>query len=245
MADSYDRYRGVDAQVCGKLVEEITERTDKPQLSLLDVGCGTGSLTSQLAEKCRLSVTGIDVSREMLVQAKARYPEGHWILGDFETRKINSTYDIILLSYVLQHLKNQRGALMKAGELLNINGKLIIVTDDHDQFTGSIMCRFVPRIMEIDLSRFPAVDIIRGWLEGSGLRVHVHEVVRIGQFKTEGDVQDMVRKIRARYISTLTLLTEDEIEKGAEMFERYLLNAIRSGPVETRRVKTIIVAEKT
>lgn len=50
--------------------------------SLLDVGCGTGWFTRQLAQ-AGLQMTGLDLDEEMLAVARQRTPEGiSWLQGD-------------------------------------------------------------------------------------------------------------------------------------------------------------------
>ncbi len=241
MAGTYDEYRGVDPHLCDILVEDILERNKGTSRRLLDIGCGTGSLMTQLAERSGLEITGIDVSQEMLSQARKRYPGGRWILGDFDTKRIPTHFDFVLLSYVIRHLRDQKAALTKARRLLSKGGKLIIVTDDHDQFRESVMHQHVPRIMDIDLNRFPAVVVVQGWLREIGLMVHTHEVVSTRRFAKEEDIEKLIARVRARYISTLTLITDSELKAGADRLERYLKESIKSGPVEMKRVKTIIV----
>jgi hypothetical protein len=58
------------------------------------------------------------------------------------------------------------------------------------------------------------------------------------------DVEDIVEKIRRRYVSTLTYLTDDELETGVKRVEGYLLNELRKGPIVENRVKTVITAAK-
>ena len=53
-----------------------------------------------------------------------------------------------------------------------------------------------------------------------------------------------MEKTRRRYVSTLTYLTDDELETGAQRVEEYLLNELRKGPVVEDRVKTVITAAK-
>jgi hypothetical protein len=53
-----------------------------------------------------------------------------------------------------------------------------------------------------------------------------------------------VEKIRRRYVSTLTYLTDDELETGVKRVEGYLLNELRKGPIVENRVKTVITAAK-
>lgn len=79
--------------------------------SLLDLGCGTGSITSVVADRLRAHgpdrpVTGVDLSREMLDLAAGRYPEIEWLLGDIRRPPVaGRRYDLgICCFYTMQVL---------------------------------------------------------------------------------------------------------------------------------------------
>ncbi|GAB3247178.1 hypothetical protein GCM10027586_17850 [Kineococcus gypseus] len=65
----------------GPLVADFLLRTVTPQCRVLDVGCGPGQLTRDLAPD--VAVTGIDLSPRMLAAARAGRPGGRYELHDF------------------------------------------------------------------------------------------------------------------------------------------------------------------
>ncbi|MEM9783289.1 MAG: class I SAM-dependent methyltransferase [Pseudomonadota bacterium] len=79
--------------------------------SLLDVGCGTGSITSVVAERLRAHgadrpVTGVDLSQDMLDVAARRHPDVEWLLGDIRHPPVaGRRYDLaICCFYTMQVL---------------------------------------------------------------------------------------------------------------------------------------------
>lgn len=245
MANIYDQYRGPNDQMLEALSNIVAGmKENRETLSLLDVGCGTGGYSIPLAVKHGLQLTGIDVSEEMLTQAERKYPEARWLLEDFEEASLGAgSFDIVLMSYVIQHFTDLKKALQKASALLTRpNGRLIIVTDDHDQFRSSPVHRFIPKAMEIDLKRFPAVEELRGYLKGIGFDVVIHRVGKDEHISNEGEVKRLLERAKARYISTLTLLTDEELQKGLEEMEMGLKEELKHGAVTRRRERTIILA---
>ncbi|MEW1959392.1 class I SAM-dependent methyltransferase [Kineococcus sp. NPDC059986] len=67
-------------QYYGPLVADFLLRAVTPECRVLDVGCGPGQLTSQLAED--VEVLGCDVSPQMLASARGARPSGRYELHD-------------------------------------------------------------------------------------------------------------------------------------------------------------------
>ena len=67
-------------QYYGPLVADFLLRTVTPECRVLDVGCGPGHLTRNLAPD--VSVTGIDLSPRMLEVASSERPQGRYELHD-------------------------------------------------------------------------------------------------------------------------------------------------------------------
>ena len=245
MANIYDQYRGPNDQVLEALSNVVAEMKENGKtLSLLDVGCGTGGYSIPLAVRHSLQLTGIDVSKEMLTQAESKYPKARWLLEDYEKASFRAgSFDIVLMSYVIQHLTDLKKALQKASRLIaRPNGKLIIVTDDHDQFRSSPLHRFIPKAMEIDLQRFPVVEELCSYLKSINFEVLIYRVGKDERISNEEEVKRLLERVRARCISTLTLLTDEELQKGLEEMEIRLKEELKHGAITRRRERTILLA---
>lgn len=109
-------------------------------LKVLDIGCSDGFKTKLLFDKYSniMHITGIDIDNNAINEAKEIFRENKKY--KFELKSIDELdddlkYDIINLSYVLQHLKNPQGTLIKLKKLLTDRGIIIIkVPDDSFKF---------------------------------------------------------------------------------------------------------------
>lgn len=82
--------------------------TRLPEASaILDLGCGAGiPITRALAE--RHSVTGVDVSAEMLRLARAAVPEGRFLCSDISSVELpEGSFDAVVAIFVLFHLPRE------------------------------------------------------------------------------------------------------------------------------------------
>jgi len=100
---------------------------DKPNLKVIDLGCGTGELTKKLSEKLTNPIVlGIDNSAEMLAKA----PLGSHL--NFEKRTIleqleNETkWDLIFSNAALQWIDNHNELFKKIISRINPGGQLAV-----------------------------------------------------------------------------------------------------------------------
>jgi ubiquinone/menaquinone biosynthesis C-methylase UbiE len=84
--------------------------------SVLELGCGTGVITTALARRMtelhdgrsRLRVTGLDESAEMLRIAQDRSDRIEWVLGDFRSPPLAGEYDLVICPFnALQFLDSE------------------------------------------------------------------------------------------------------------------------------------------
>lgn len=75
---------------------------------VLDIGCGNGALTYDIANKAK-KVVGIDLSAKNISFAKKRYSKENieYICGDALKDLPGKKFDVIIMSNVLEHIKSR------------------------------------------------------------------------------------------------------------------------------------------
>lgn len=114
--------------VLNYIYNEIMEQSNA---SILDIGFGTGILTTQLYNKGH-KVTGIDFSQNMIDIARDKMPNASLINWDFTKglpdEIIANKFDYIVSTYAIHHLsdKEKVNFIESLSKLLNENGKILI-----------------------------------------------------------------------------------------------------------------------
>jgi SAM-dependent methyltransferase len=114
----------------------------QPGQSLLDVGCGPGTITADFALLVAPGeVVGLDASPEVVEQARTR-SDGlgttnlRFEVGDlFALEYPEASFDVVHLHQVLQHLDDPVGALVSLRRVLRPDGVLAARDSDYAAFT--------------------------------------------------------------------------------------------------------------
>lgn len=105
----------------------------KEKSKVLDLGCGgTGRTIDEFLEH-DFTVTGIDVSSEMIRLAKLRHPNVHFVHADFITWNIEENFDLIIAWDSIFHAPRelQEKATVKMCRLLNPEGILLFTAGSY------------------------------------------------------------------------------------------------------------------
>ncbi len=138
-ADGYDRAVGVSEEenaypfagykrVLGEIYRSVME---KPNAVVLDIGFGTGTLTSKLYEN-GCTVYGQDFSARMIELASVKMPAARLYQGDFSQGLVEElrlqNFDFIIATYSLHHLTTEQKTSFLRGltEQLNEDGRILI-----------------------------------------------------------------------------------------------------------------------
>lgn len=91
-----------------------------PQDAVLDIGCGNGFLTYDVAEKAR-SVMAMDLNEKNIEFAKRKFNKENieYICGDVTKFDFKGRWDVITLSNVLEHIEDRHSFLLKIKGLAN------------------------------------------------------------------------------------------------------------------------------
>ena len=138
-ADGYDKSVGVSDEKSAypfagykRILDDIYKIImNKPNSAVLDIGFGTGTLTTKLYENGYV-IYGQDFSKRMIELASEKMPKAHLYQGDFANGLVEALkeerYDFIVLTYSIHHLTSDEKIVFLKDLLayLKDGGKILI-----------------------------------------------------------------------------------------------------------------------
>jgi ubiquinone/menaquinone biosynthesis C-methylase UbiE len=99
-----------------------------PKMSILDVGCGPGYVSSAATERGAIP-TGLDFSQEMLAIAKKMFPKIEFRQGDAQNLPFNDAiFDRVVTNFALLHVAEPERAMAEAARVLKSGGRFAFTT---------------------------------------------------------------------------------------------------------------------
>ncbi len=221
LADSFDSGRALSGGKEALWLDLFRQHLKLERAScVLDVGCGTGRFAIPLALGLECHVIGVDPSSAMLAQGKAKSSHGIvWIQGKAETLPFpDDAFDACIASQVLHHFRDKHQAIGEMHRVLKPGGRIGMRYSSHSQLRGILDYRFFPSALAIDLSRVPASDEVRELLRMAGFAAVEEYVVQQRLFDS---ADEYLGKLRRRYASVLSLISEEEFREGLRAAEAY------------------------
>lgn len=217
IANYYDKVRPPPADI---LISKIIQHGEIKESSLvLDVGCGTGRFPLCIKASKKAIICSLEPDIAMLNKAveKDKFKEILWIQGDGQKLPFRGNiFDCVYMTLVIHHVEDKESALQEMRRTLKRDGNCVIMITSHFRMKRAIMHHF-PKVMAIDAKRLPTVPGLKDLMVRSGFRnVHYHIVQRDEGFLP---TEEYLERVRSKHISTLTLLSEEEFQKGLKIFE--------------------------
>jgi trans-aconitate methyltransferase len=97
----------------------------KPGERILDLGCGTGQLTAQIAER-GTEVIGIDSSVSMIAQARQNFPKLNFVLADARDFHFDAPFDAVFSNAALHWVREASSAIQCIAETLKLDGRFVL-----------------------------------------------------------------------------------------------------------------------
>jgi tRNA (cmo5U34)-methyltransferase len=158
-----------------EMLREIVRCLPDGPRDLLELGCGTGTLTAILMRRYpEASLTAIDASAEMIETARARVPANRasFTVSLFEDLDLpDASFDLIVSNMSLHHIADKGPFYKRLHGAMRPGGFFIL----GDELTGAMS-----RIRELNWN---------GWLEFASQKGHLsdEEITRIIQHEREFD----------------------------------------------------------
>jgi len=110
---------------------------------VLDVACGTGTILRRMADVCQINGSGIDMSENMIEQAKRKCPEMNIQLSRCEqTPFADKTFDIITTCLAYHHFSDKAGFIKEAARIIKPGGALYIADPSFPGFIRKFLNGF-------------------------------------------------------------------------------------------------------
>lgn len=147
----------------------------RPGERVLDLGCGTGHLTAEIASK-GASVVGIDHSAEMIDAARKAYPELEFHQMDATDFSFDEPFDAVFSNAVLHWVKPPEAAVRSIRAALKPGGRLVAELGGHrnvDQVVRALVAELdrhgYPDAGSRNPWYFPSIAEYTSLLEANGL----------------------------------------------------------------------------
>ena len=131
---------------------------------ILDLGCGTGTLTHEISSS-GARVVGVDSSTEMIGQARQNYPKIDFRLGDARTFRDPEAFDAVFSNAVLHWVQPPVDAISTVRAALRPGGRFIA------EFGGKGNITAVTEAAGVNPWYFPSIGEYATLLEQNGFAV--------------------------------------------------------------------------
>jgi ubiquinone/menaquinone biosynthesis C-methylase UbiE len=214
LAATYDDLRPADAN-WWELFRLVVREADLVGRRVLDVGCGTGRLSAALHERGS-RVWGVEPSPEMAARARERGVNVK--VARAERLPFKEGWFERAVLWLVAHLVDRPAAFAELARVLSPDGRIAIATFDPAHFDRYYLNRLFPSLERIDRERFPEPTRLVGELDAAGFATKLIPLTQSAEIGRD----EALARIRGRFISTLRLLEDDELERGLARAEREL-----------------------
>lgn len=123
----YARTSDLQASVAKELISDLAIRPDE---NVLDLGCGLGNLTMDIAAiACGGNVVGVDTSPSMIEQAKSNLqlrplPNVRFQVASANDLRLDGHFDVVFSNSVFHWIKGQQQTLQSIHLCLKVGGRI-------------------------------------------------------------------------------------------------------------------------
>jgi trans-aconitate methyltransferase len=179
----------------------------KPQAGerILDVGCGPGQLTAQIA-KAGAVVVGLDSSPEMIGQARQNFPKISFVLESVASMLFVEEFDAVFSNAALHWVLDAQPAANAIAKALRKGGRLVAEFGGHgniqtiERAIVSTLARYLGDAVPSSNNYFPSIAEYAAVLENAGLEVRLAELYdRLTPLAGENGMADWIRQFKWFY----------------------------------------------
>ena len=96
----------------------------QPGERILDLGCGTGHLTAQIAQS-GATLVGLDSSAEMIQRAREQYPDLQFVVADAADFRVDEPFDAVFSNAALHWMRRPADVVRCVWDALRPGGRFV------------------------------------------------------------------------------------------------------------------------
>jgi ubiquinone/menaquinone biosynthesis C-methylase UbiE len=219
---AYDRARTHGREVL-ELWMRAAERysESRPLSTILDLGCGTGRFSDALATWFEATTIGVDPSRKMLDQARAKATKGtvRYVRGTAEALPLaDCSFDLVFMSMVFHHFNHPGAVVRECRRVMRDDAIVFLRAGTVEQIPAYPYVEFIPATKPLLYERLNSKRSIVHTFEAAGFSTIAAELVVQQIAPTYAAYAD---KLTAGGDSILASLNPRDLEEGLSALRRH------------------------
>jgi len=231
----YDNKHDFVSEYGKGLLEFVPENKNQ---SILDLGCGTGTLTAQLSNFAD-TIIGVDSSASMIAKAKEQYANIQFEVYDALTLPFEKQFDVVFSNAVFHWIADHNALLKQVHKSLKPNGLLICEFGANGNI-ATIENAFISACQDFEYKytpkfNFPTVDTFFDLLKKNNFMIdEIYDYSRPTPLKDHerglanwmkqffaSDFELMSKKMQDEIIKEVEDLTKEHLYNGDEWIADY------------------------
>jgi ubiquinone/menaquinone biosynthesis C-methylase UbiE len=227
IAPGYDQQPLRQKQVDPHLLAFINERFvgSKRDLSILDLGCGTGSqLIVNQPHLPTARMVGLDLSGGMVHQARFKMAELNWIQANSQQPPFAAaSFDYISNQFSFHHVLDKRSMFQSIYRLLRPGGRAVVTNILPHEMADWLYYRYFPKALAADLQDFPPLEMLVDLTTEAGFS---RVVIDLDHYVTTEDLRQFAEGTQQRHhCSQLLVISKADYEAGLAQLKSDLAQA--------------------
>lgn len=213
----------------------------KPDERILDLGCGSGQLTAKIAE-AGAHVIGIDLSPDMIAQARANYPQIEFSVADATSFRLDQPVDAVFSNAVLHWVKDAAAAIACVCRALKPGGRFVMEQGGHGN-TRTLLAAVRDVAGELESPWFyPTIGEYSALLERAGFEVRFATLFdRPTVVEGENGLEDWLKMFGGKLFAGISEDRQREIRREVAGRLRAVMYRNGNWIVDYRRLRVVAV----
>lgn len=231
----YDTTRKADPEITRRLRNHLHVSNGS---KILDIACGTGNYTVAL-ENTGLSMTGIDISNEMIIKARGKSKTINWEVADVKKFPYeNNVFEGVTCILAIHHFDDLLIPFREVFRVLD-KGRFVIFTSSPEQMNNYWLKEYFPKAIQVSSNQMPNVAEVSEILKTAGFHIIGCETFLVQPnlvdfFLYSGKYEPNMyldEKVRSGISTFANLASKEEIEEGCNRLKK---------DIETKKVEEIL-----